>query len=144
MYLQRETNPEQNTVTAYGAGYIKINHTTYTESIYFTPSGSIHPLKLKTVNEIKTKHLYQLTGVQVTEQSPLDFLNGENPHLKNPYDIEILLLGTGYKQVFLNPELTSDLQSIGIGVEIMSTPAAARTYNILMSEGRRVVTALII
>lgn len=144
MYLQQETTPNLNTVTAYGKGYLEINQVKYTEPVYFKPSGTIKPLGFEHINEIQHQHLRDLTGVRALEQSPLDFLDGNSPQLENPEEIEILLIGTGEQQFFLHPELTAELQGIGIGVEVMNTPAAARTYNILMSEGRNVIAALII
>ena len=56
---------------------------------------------------------------------------------------EIAIIGTGSKLVFPSVEVYSSLIQQGIGVEIMDTGAACRTYNILMSEGRRVVAGLI-
>src|SRR5690606_33267162 len=56
---------------------------------------------------------------------------------------EILLLGTGSRLVFPAPGLTVRLLQYGIGVEVMDTPAACRTYNILLAEQRRVVAALL-
>lgn len=52
-------------------------------------------------------------------------------------------MGTGARQRFLRPEVLRPLLAIGVGVEVMDTHAASRTYNILMAEGRRVVVALI-
>jgi uncharacterized protein len=57
---------------------------------------------------------------------------------------EIVLLGSGVKQRFPAPALYAGLIKAGIGVEVMSTPAACRTYNILAAEGRRVAAALIL
>ncbi len=57
---------------------------------------------------------------------------------------EVVLLGTGAAQRFPHPQLLAPLTAAGIGVEVMSTPAACRTYNILASDGRRVVAALIV
>jgi uncharacterized protein len=56
----------------------------------------------------------------------------------------ILLLGTGTRQVFPSAELMSQVQQRGIGLEIMDTAAACRTYNILAGENRKVVAALIL
>ena len=56
---------------------------------------------------------------------------------------DLLLLGTGSKQVFPDPKLSFYLLSEGIGVEVMTTPAACRTFNIVMSEGRNAVAALL-
>jgi uncharacterized protein len=57
---------------------------------------------------------------------------------------ELVLLGTGARQRFPHPSLYADLISAGIGIEVMNTGAACRTYNILAAEGRRVAAALII
>ncbi len=57
---------------------------------------------------------------------------------------EILLLGTGQRLCWPDPVLLSRLQQQGVGVEVMDTPAACRTYNILMSDQRRVAAALIL
>jgi uncharacterized protein len=57
---------------------------------------------------------------------------------------DLVLLGTGEKQLFPAPGLYQSLIAAGIGLEVMTTPAACRTYNILMSEGRRVAAALIV
>lgn len=55
---------------------------------------------------------------------------------------EIVLLGTGSAQVFPPPELMLCFHRRGIGVEVMSTAAACRTFNVLVSERRKVVAAL--
>jgi uncharacterized protein len=57
---------------------------------------------------------------------------------------EIVLLGSGAKLRFPSPALYASLVKANIGVEVMDTPAACRTYNILAAEGRRVAAALIL
>ena len=57
---------------------------------------------------------------------------------------EVVLLGTGGKLVFPAASLYRVLLDQGIGVEVMDTPAACRTYNILAGDGRRVAAALIL
>ena len=56
---------------------------------------------------------------------------------------DLVVLGTGPQQQFPAPALYRALIDAGIGIEIMTTPAACRTYNILTSEGRRVIAALL-
>jgi uncharacterized protein len=58
--------------------------------------------------------------------------------------IEILLLGTGPTLRLPHPRLTQALRDARIGLEAMDTPAACRTYNFLLDEGRRVAAALLI
>ena len=55
---------------------------------------------------------------------------------------EVVLIGTGERQIFLEPELLMHFYERLVGVEIMSTRAACDTFNILVSEGRSVVAAL--
>lgn len=57
---------------------------------------------------------------------------------------DVLLLGTGSKQRFAHPGLHRSLTDAGIGVEFMDTPAACRTYNILVAEDRKVVAAILL
>ncbi|MCR4302713.1 MAG: Mth938-like domain-containing protein [Gallionella sp.] len=60
------------------------------------------------------------------------------------FEPEVLLLGTGARQRFPHPRLYRALTDAGIGVECMTTPAACRTYNILVAEDRKVVAAILI
>ena len=57
---------------------------------------------------------------------------------------EIVLLGSGARLRFPSPALYAGLLKARIGVEVMDTLAACRTYNILAAEGRRVAAALIL
>lgn len=67
-------------------------------------------------------------------------------HIKTIVDLkpELVLLGTGAKLVFPEVKVYAELIQLGIGVEVMDTGAVCRTYNILSSEGRRVVAGLIL
>lgn len=56
---------------------------------------------------------------------------------------EVIILGTGVRQRFPPASLMSEVLGRGIGLEIMDTRAACRTYNILAGEYRRVVAALL-
>jgi uncharacterized protein len=57
--------------------------------------------------------------------------------------VEFVLLGTGAVQAIPPKPVREALKAAGIGLEFMSTPNAARTYNVLASEGRRMACALI-
>lgn len=57
---------------------------------------------------------------------------------------EVLLLGTGAQQRFPHPSLYRALTDAGISLECMDTPAACRTYNILVAEDRKVIAAILI
>jgi uncharacterized protein len=54
----------------------------------------------------------------------------------------IIVLGTGTERLLPDVELMADVAARSVGLEIMSTPAACRTFNVLLGEQRRVVAAL--
>ena len=56
---------------------------------------------------------------------------------------EVALIGTGASQVFLHPEVMMCFYRRGIGVEVMTTDAACRTFNVLATEGRKVAAAML-
>ena len=57
--------------------------------------------------------------------------------------VDVLFVGTGNDISHIPAALREPLEEAGIGVEVMSSPAACRTYNVLLSEGRRVAVALL-
>lgn len=68
---------------------------------------------------------------------------GLAPVLAQAAEIDVLLLGMGPDIAPLEAGLRAALEDAGIGIEIMSTPSACRTYNVLLTEDRRVAAALI-
>ena len=58
-------------------------------------------------------------------------------------EVEFLLLGMGARNAQPPRAVRERLLAAGIGLEFMDTPAAARLYNVLTAEGRRLATALI-
>ena len=57
--------------------------------------------------------------------------------------VDVLFVGTGAEIAHLPSNLRATLEEAGIGVEVMSSPSACRTYNVLLSEGRRVALAVL-
>jgi uncharacterized protein len=68
------------------------------------------------------------------------------PHIAALLDLdpEVIVVGTGARQVFPHPAILAAAYARGVGVEVMDTGAACRTYNILASEGRRVTAGLLL
>lgn len=66
-------------------------------------------------------------------------------HMEMVFDLEpeVVLLGTGARQQFPAMEILAALHRAQIGVEVMDTAAACRTFNILVAEGRHVAAALL-
>jgi uncharacterized protein len=121
MKLHLATTTEQNAFTGYGEGYVLVNGGKLTQSVIVTAEKIIGPWVLS---------FAALTAA--------DF------HCLLELAPEIVLFGSGSRFRFLHPATTQALSAAGIGVEAMDTPAACRTYNVLLAEGRRVAAALII
>jgi len=63
------------------------------------------------------------------------------PLLELANEIDVLFIGTGAETAHVPTAFREKLEEAGLGVEAMNSPAACRTYNVLLSEGRRVALA---
>ncbi len=109
-------------VRAYDRGGVVINEYRHTRSVVVMPKRIIDDWPPQSFAELTADHFTILS-----ELKP-----------------QLVLLGTGNVQHFPDPALYAVLLEQGLGVEVMTTPAACRTYNILASEGRRVAAALLL
>mgnify|MGYP006293937119 CR=1 FL=1 len=109
-----------NLVKGYAPGELHINEDRYTEPLVVMPEGLWQDWLPARSGELEAHHL--------------------EPLLQS--SVEVLLIGTGDRLEFPDPVVTAPLINGGIGVETMDTPAACRTYNILMSEARVVAAIL--
>ena len=55
--------------------------------------------------------------------------------------IDVLFVGTGHEICHISEDFSKKIEKMGLNLEIMSTPSACRTYNVLLSEGRRIAIA---
>ncbi len=108
-------------VKAYEPGCIQINKEKYLQSLLLMPGQLITDWSVSTAEAITSEDIRVLA-----EYAP-----------------QVLLLGTGQEHKFLHPKVLAPLMELRIGYEVMSTSAACRTYNVLLSEGRKVLAALI-
>ncbi|MBK8384973.1 MAG: Mth938-like domain-containing protein [Candidatus Accumulibacter sp.] len=122
MKLQLERNAGLNTFTAYGEGYVSVN-------------GVRHNCNLAVLPDRLLPNWTQAT---------FETLCAADLELLASLDAEIILLGTGNQLRFPNPELLRPLVQAQKGLEVMDLPAACRTYNILMGEGRKVAVGLLL
>jgi uncharacterized protein len=111
-----------NLFTGYDHDYVAVNHRHYQASLIVLPERLIEAWPPRDLAGLEAGHLEVLLEI-----AP-----------------EIMLLGTGDRLCFPHPRLTQALTGAGIGLEVMDTPAACRTFNILASEGRKVAAALLI
>ena len=121
MKLHADTPTALNTVTAYGPGFIEINQVRHVSAIVLTPDR-VEP--------------WAIASFEALAEADFVRLRALNP--------EVALLGTGSRQRFPHPRLSLALSDARIGLEVMTTAAACRTYNILMAEGRKVAAALLL
>lgn len=70
-------------------------------------------------------------------------LDDPAPLLALAGQVDVLFIGTGPEIAPLPAALRTTLEEACLGIEIMSSPAACRTYNVLLSEGRRIAVALL-
>ena len=88
-----------------------------------------------------------LSAKSIRPDWPVESMEGlSEEHLRPILDLEpeVVLLGTGARQAFPPPRLAMKFYENGIGFEAMTTQAACRTFNVMVSEERRVVAALIV
>tara|TARA_B100001939_G_scaffold344556_1_gene359196 strand:+ start:4198 stop:4575 length:378 start_codon:yes stop_codon:yes gene_type:complete len=123
MKLEEITSQERTTIAAYGNGGFRVGeHQRVEGSVLLTPKG-YYPWPVRVHQDITLATLSQITEMAD--------------------DLELLIVGMGENMAFLNREVRAALEGYGIAVEIMATGAAARTYNVLLTEGRQVAAALI-
>jgi uncharacterized protein len=110
-----------NMFTAYGEGYVAVNNRRIGRSVIVLPDRLIEDWPASTFAALTAEHLSVLAGL----------------------GREIILIGTGRTLRFAPPAVTRSLVEAGVGFEFMDIQAACRTYNILVSEERKVAAALL-
>ena len=121
MQISEEKNSGRYVITGYGKGFITVNEINYEQNLIVSPQELITDWSI---------------------QSPGDLSFSQLKIIVN-WKPEIVLIGTGEKQVFPNGKLMYQFMRQGIGCEIMDSAAACRTYNILLGESRNVVAAIL-
>lgn len=81
--------------------------------------------------------------VTVTGARPWGGFGDEAPLLALGGEVDVLFIGTGAQTRHPPAGLRQRLEAEGLGVEAMNSPAACRSYNVLLAEGRRVAAALL-
>ncbi len=109
-----------NLVTGYGDDYVQVNGAMHRRSFILLPTRTVEDWVPPAVANLCPADLAPLLALGA----------------------EILLLGTGPGLTRPSREVLAAFASAGLGVEIMDTHAACRTFNILVTEGREVAAAL--
>lgn len=122
MKLHLAENQDRNVIRRYEDGKITINDRTFQSSLIVTPEDIVDDWGPETVDELTAEDLMSVAQL----------------------DVELVILGTGVRQVFPNAGVLAPLMTASLGFEVMDSGAAARTYNVLAAEGRRVAAAILV
>jgi uncharacterized protein len=122
MPLAEELITGRNSIQAYQSDQITINERNYHQSLILSATEIISPWSVTHIDELNPGHLQA-----IVDQRP-----------------EVILLGTGDKQQFPDIEIIGYFADLGLGLEVMDTGAACRTFNILVAEHRQVVAGIIL
>ncbi len=109
-------------IEAYEPGRIQVAGQIYSGNMLIMPERLLQPWGLVSMDSLSREDLEGLLS----------------------HEPDLILLGTGKRQLFPHPSLFAPLMRAGTGWEVMPTDAACRTYNILLGEDRRVLAALIL
>jgi len=122
MQLLEDPNIATYQIQSYQLGCIIINGQKYQQSLIIMPDRLITTWPVKNIADLSIDNIAAITA----------------------YAPKVILLGTGNQPSFIDPSLFQPLINLKIGMEVMHTAAACRTYTILAAEGRQVAAALII
>jgi uncharacterized protein len=113
-------------------------------------TGAVHFIRAWEPGRVRIAERWIAGNVIVGAEQIIEGWTQTAPHELTIADLEpalaleptIVVLGTGTQQLLPDVELMAALAQRSVGLEIMSTPAACRTFNVLLQEQRRVVAAL--
>ena len=120
MRFTEESSSGINVIRAYGGGEIKVNQEVYRAPVIVSVSVIILGPAIGSAGELAEAHATLLLALEP----------------------ELVLLGTGARQSFPAANFGAQFLAKGIGLEVMDTGAACRTFNVLVAEHRRVVALL--
>ncbi|HAO34451.1 MAG TPA: Mth938-like domain-containing protein [Candidatus Competibacter sp.] len=121
MRFNLEVDAHHQFIRSYGPGWVNVSEREIRQSLIVTPERLVSDWPPQSFAELEEGHFAAVVALEP----------------------EIVVLGTGLRQRFPAPKLLRPVLDRGIGVEIMDTAAACRTYNVIMLEGRRVAAALL-
>lgn len=121
MKLQADRIEGLNAISRHGADGVIVNGAEYRRSVIVPWRGVVTPWEVGSFESLTEAHFEALVAL-----AP-----------------ELVIFGSGVRLRFPNPRLLEPLMARRIGIETMDSPAACRTYNVLLAEGRAVIVALL-
>jgi uncharacterized protein len=122
MKFQPETAEGVNLINRQEPARVWVGGTAFAHSVLVPWVGVVQAWPVASLGDLTEGHFQQILALQP----------------------ELVILGSGPRMRFVSSALLRSLIERRIGVETMDTPAACRTYNVLVSEGRAVVAALLL
>lgn len=120
-FVKDTTGRDTKVIRAYAPGRVNVSEAMLTRSFIVAADRVIEDWPPQRFEDLTAEHLEAALALEP----------------------EILIIGTGDKQRFLSGEMLGALSRGTLGVEVMDTAAACRTYNVLLSESRKVVAAIL-
>jgi uncharacterized protein len=121
MRFTQDSTSGLNVIRGYAPGELKINDAVYRNAVIVSSSAIVAGPPITSVEELTPAHAADVRALEP----------------------EVVLLGTGARQIFPANMFGAEFLRAGIGIEVMDTAAACRTFNVLVSERRRVVALLL-
>ena len=122
MRFTQDSTAAAHLIRAYAAGELRINNDIYRDTVIVSASQVVVVPDIRDVGALVTFDPARILSL----------------------DPELILLGTGQRQVFPAASFRAQFLKAGIGFEVMDTGAACRTFNVLAAEQRRVVALLML
>jgi uncharacterized protein len=122
MQLVEDHGNAQYKIHAYDRDWVLINDQKIFNSVVISPNDLINPWQPRSVEQLKPDHFHPILRL-------------------NP---SVFVLGTGVDFILLAPEYLIPFYQRNIGVEVMDSASACRTYTLLMCEARNVAAAILI
>ncbi len=122
MKFQPDTLDGVNPITRQEPGCIWVGSTPFRHSVLVPWRGEVLPWPVQALADLQADHFDRIVALKP----------------------EVVIFGSGPRLRFPSPAVMKGLYAQRIGVETMDTPAACRTYNVLVAEGRSVLAALLI
>jgi uncharacterized protein len=122
MRFTQDSSSSPHLIRAYGGGELRVNDDIHRGTVILSASTLVSVPEIRDINDLAVFDRSRILALEP----------------------ELVLLGTGARQIFPAASFRAQFLSAGIGFEAMDTGAACRTFNVLVAEQRRVVALLMV
>ena len=122
MKFNQNISEDYNSIVNVSSELIRLNNCKFDKTFIVTNNETVQDLNLTLIADLKKQHITQLLSLQP----------------------EIIIIGSGLSLQFPNVDVLQEVARKNLGLEVMNNQSAARTYNVLVAEGRKVACLLIL